>query len=209
MNLNTNLKILWDQFFIRNNLSFEQSEQFKLYYEILKKYNKLHNLTAITDFELIISDHFDDSLALCSAIDCKKINSIADVGAGAGFPGIALKIKNPHLSVVLIEVIKKKVNFLALVIDSLKLKNVEIYDLDWRTFLRKTNYSIDVFCARASLQPEELIRIFKPASPYKNAQLVYWASKNWEAPKSVSSFISNEYWYMIGNKKRKLVFFNK
>jgi len=134
---------------------------------------------------------------------------VADVGSGAGFPGIPLKIIFPHLGVVLIEVTKKKQKFLQTVINELGLEGIEVCDLDWRTFLRKTESPIEYFLTRASLDPLELSRMFKPACPYKNAGLVYWASEEWEAAPRLKEFVKKEYEYVIKRKKRKLVLLKK
>lgn len=200
---------LWAAFKERHELSDVQLESFQRYYASLLQTNDLHNLTAITDLAKVIQDHFDDSLILDQFLDCTILNSLGDVGTGAGFPALPLKIKYPHLAVVLIEVNHKKITFLEMIIDMLRLDNVEIYDLDWRTFLRKTTLNIETVCARASLHPRELIRMFKSSSPYKESTLVYWASKKW-IPNSVEiPFVQKEEWYTLGNKQRKLVFFKK
>lgn len=200
-------EVVWQAFVQRQALLPEQVVQFKRYYELLVKTNKIHNLTAIHDLATILSDHFDDSLALRQFLDLTHVNQIADIGTGAGFPAIPLKIIFPHLKLVLIEVNHKKIAFLESLTDALGLTNVTLTDLDWRTFLRQTDFPIDLFCARASLHPEELVRMFKPASPYKEAQLVYWASKHWVPTKKTVSFIEREAAYTIGNKKRRLIFF--
>jgi 16S rRNA (guanine527-N7)-methyltransferase len=200
-------EILWQKFCERQKLSSLQIEQFKNYYDLLRLANELHNLTAITDLGSVIADHFEDSLALRSFIDCHSLRTLADIGTGAGFPALPLKILFPHLSLVLIEVNHKKIDFLKRVTEELHLENVTLCDLDLRTFIRKTDYAIDLFCARASLQVEELLRIFKPSSPYKHARLVYWASDRWKADPSILHHIEREEWYSIGNKKRRLIFF--
>ena len=81
-------QILWDNFAKRNLLSSEQIDQFKKYYNLLIEHNKLYNITAITDLESIINDHFEDSLALSKAVDLNN-KVIVDVGSGGGFPGIS------------------------------------------------------------------------------------------------------------------------
>ena len=198
---------LWNQFQERYNLTDIQIAQFKHYYTQLVDTNDLHNITAITDLKAVIKYHFEDSLALGQFVDLSSCRGLADVGAGGGFPGLVLKIYYPALSVVLIEVSYKKRVFLQKIIDLLELSGVTISSLDWRTFLRKTDYSLDIFCARASLQPQELLRMFKPSSPYKNALLVYWASKIWLPDASTAPFITREQEYKVGNKQRKLIFF--
>jgi 16S rRNA (guanine527-N7)-methyltransferase len=135
----------------------------------------------------------------------QEINAIADVGSGGGFPGLPLKIKFPHLSVVLIEVNHKKVEFLETIVRKLKLDNVTISDLDWRTFLRTTSFPIDLFVSRASLHTDELVRLFKPGCIYNSSRLVYWASQEWEAGKKEIPYVKSEYSYTLGMKKRKYV----
>jgi 16S rRNA (guanine527-N7)-methyltransferase len=191
-------------------LTAEQAIKFERYLGLLIEWNKKFNLTAITDPDAIITHHFDDSLALAQHIDFNTINCTADIGTGAGFPGIPLKILFPHLTTVLIEVNNKKRTFLAHIIKELALDNVILYPLDWRTFLRATNYPIDYFFARASLQPEELVRIFKPTSPYKEATLVYWASQHWVSNKPEAPFIKTEIPYTLNaTTQRKFIFFKQ
>ncbi len=133
------------------------------------------------------------------------IKSLADIGAGAGIPSIPLKIKYPHLVLTLIEVNHKKIQFLETVAQKLGLSDIFTCDYDWRTFLRKIEEPIDFFCARASLQPEELIRMFKPSSPYKQSLLIYWASSQWEPSEEVVPYIRQDYGYKIGHKRRRLI----
>jgi 16S rRNA (guanine(527)-N(7))-methyltransferase RsmG len=196
---------LWDQFKSEYQLTDHQVEQFKQCQELLIAWNKKMNLTAITKPEDIIALHFQDSLELGKAIDMDLVASVADVGTGAGFPGIALKIKYPSIMLYLIEVNQKKITFLQELIKQLNLSDVEIYSDDWRTFLRHTSGDIDLFCARASLQPEELVRMFKPSCSYKNSKLVYWAAGDWKASAEVKKYITDEHAYSILEKKRKLV----
>ncbi len=207
--------LLWQNFANKNNLSDEQLEQFKKYYELIQDYNKQHNITAIEDLESIIRDHFQDSLALSHFIkeSDNNIKSIADVGSGAGFPAIPLKIKFKDLKVTLIEVTNKKINFLRSVIKELNLNNIETCNLDWRTFLRQSESDIDLFCARASLPVKELLRALKPNCLYKNSTIIYWASKYWQNQNldllKRTDFISKIYDYELDLKKRKLIFFSK
>jgi 16S rRNA (guanine527-N7)-methyltransferase len=191
------------------NLTKTQTDMFGRYLQLLIEWNNKFNLTAITDPKAIIQYHFNDSLALSKFIDFTTIQSTADVGTGAGFPGIPLKILFPHLHTTLIEVNNKKRTFLEHIVKQFALNNVTLYSHDWRTFLRSTNYPIDYFFARASLQPEELVRIFKPTSAYKDATLVYWASQQWVAEKIEAPFIEKEVSYTIDSKQRKFVFFKQ
>jgi 16S rRNA (guanine527-N7)-methyltransferase len=200
-------ELVWSQFAERQQLTAEQTAQFKIYYDLLIRTNDIHNLTAITDLEKVVHDHFEDSLAVRKYLDMTAISTLADIGTGAGFPAIPLKIIYPHLALILIEVNQKKIYFLELLVEELALSNVTITDVDWRTFLRKTSYSIDLFCARASLKPEELVRLFMPSSPYKDAELVYWASRHWQPDEKISQFIKRKEMYALGDKERQLIFF--
>lgn len=196
----------WQQFVADHNLTQEQAQQFAQYMDLLREASQKMSLTTITKPENIVAHHFQDSLALGQFVDMSKVKGLCDVGAGGGFPGIPLKIMYPHIKLVLIEVNQKKIRFLRKVLQELGLKKSEVYPFDWRTFLRNTEYEIDLFCARASLQPQELLRMFKPGSPYKHAQLIYWASDLWESPERVAPFVQRQEPYKIKRKKRKLVF---
>ena len=198
----------FDDFVRSEQLSSSQADAFKAYLFLLLEWNQKFNLTAITSVEEVIKFHFQDSLALDRFFDFSTIRSIADVGSGAGLPGIPLKIKYPHLKVFLIEVNNKKISFLNMIAQKLELADVETVDLDWRTFLRKTEYAIALFVSRASLAPAELIRVFKPG-PYQNARLVYWASKQWQSSEAEQHLIEKEVSYQVGNRERQLIFFKK
>ena len=197
----------WACFAQQFSLTKKQLDQFQQYEKLLREWNDKINLTAITDTSNIISDHFEDSIMLTKFVNFSKISSIADIGAGGGLPGIPLKICFPHLSLILIEVIQKKVKFLHKVIEDLELDNVEIYDKDWRTFLRKTDYDIDLFLARASISPDELVRMFKSGCVYRKSELVYWASAQWEPSKTVAPYVVQEKAYTVNNKQRRYIFF--
>ena len=101
-----------------------QLEQFYNYMSILIEWNKFMNLTGITDPEEVITKHFIDSLTVLDKID--KNASIIDVGTGAGFPGIPVKIAFPETKVVLLDSLNKRIKFLNEVIEKLELKDIEI-----------------------------------------------------------------------------------
>ncbi len=189
------------------SLTDQQIEQFKRYLVLFYQASREFNLTAITSIKDIIEHHFIDSLALMNCYDLSSISHIADVGTGGGFPGIPLKIANPHISFTLIEVSAKKAEFLRRVVQELQLENIKVEELDWRTFLRKTEYPIDLFVSRASLHTDELVRMFSPSCPYKKARLVYWASRHWHITAHEQPFFWKECSYKVQNKERKLVFF--
>ena len=106
-------------------LTEEQVQQFIKYYEMLVEKNKVMNLTAITEFDEVIEKHFLDSLSLIKVYDLKKDISVLDMGTGAGFPGIPLKIAFPELKVTLADSLNKRILFLQEVIDELHLEMIE------------------------------------------------------------------------------------
>lgn len=125
MNKNYDLTILKDGLFgLGLSLNDEQIENFVRYYELLVEWNSFMNLTAITDFKEVCVKHFIDSLSLCKAIDCGQCFSVIDIGTGAGFPGIPLKIAFPNLKITLLDSLGKRVKFLDKVIDTLGLKGI-------------------------------------------------------------------------------------
>ena len=107
------------------SLSEKQIQQFIIYYEMLVEWNEVMNLTAITEYEEVMKKHFIDSISLLKAYDVSKSTSVIDVGTGAGFPGLALKIAYPNLKVTLLDSLNKRINFLNAVIDKLALSDVE------------------------------------------------------------------------------------
>ena len=115
---------------INIEISDDQINCFEKYYELLIEKNKVMNLTAITDKEDVIVKHFIDSIALIPYLTDKGINinnklRIIDIGTGAGFPGLPLKIMMPDVKFTLLDSLNKRVSFLNEVIDELKLKDIE------------------------------------------------------------------------------------
>ena len=94
------------------SLDEKQKEQFIQFYEYLVEKNKVMNLTGITEFQEVLVKHFLDSLACVKAVDLTKVKKVMDIGTGAGFPGVPLKIAFPHLEECLLDSLKKRVNFL-------------------------------------------------------------------------------------------------
>lgn len=106
-------------------LTRTQENQLEMYYNLLIEWNNKMNLTGITERNSVYLKHFYDCITLIKAIDLTKNLKIVDVGTGAGFPGLVLKIVFPNLDVVLVDALNKRINFLNHVIESLKLENIE------------------------------------------------------------------------------------
>ncbi|WP_244611455.1 16S rRNA (guanine(527)-N(7))-methyltransferase RsmG [Candidatus Phytoplasma sacchari] len=124
------------------NLDFFQLNQLKKYYFFLKMYNKKVNLTSLLSERDIYIKHFYDSLLISKMINLKKTKYLCDLGSGAGFPGIPLKIFNPHLNVFLIESITKKTVFLNKIISILNLSNIFVFNQRIEEHKRKYNLVI-------------------------------------------------------------------
>lgn len=152
--------------------------QFEKYYEMLIEKNKVMNLTAITDFSDVVDKHFIDSVALAKYIDLSGLSSIIDIGSGAGFPGIPLKILFPHLDITLADSLNKRILFLNEVIDALGLYGVKAVHGRAEDLAMDNDYreSYDLCVSRAvanlSILSEYCIPFVKPGGyfiAYKSA----------------------------------------
>lgn len=121
-------------------LNEKQLEQFRIYYEMLVEKNKVMNLTGITEWDEVLEKHFLDSISLIRAIDLNQNIRVMDMGTGAGFPGIPLKIAFPKLNVTLADSLNKRVLFLQDVIDELGLENIEAIHGRAEDLARDKNY---------------------------------------------------------------------
>lgn len=132
-------------------LTEQQCQQFQTYYEMLIEKNKVMNLTAITEYQEVIDKHFLDSILLGTVRDLSGDLSVIDVGTGAGFPGIPLKIAYPNLKVTLLDSLNKRVKFLNEVIAELGLTDIEAIHARAEEGARKPEYreAFDLCVSRA------------------------------------------------------------
>lgn len=111
-----------------NELNIEVTEEkinkLEKFYELLIDWNNKINLTRIVEKEEVYLKHFYDSLTIVKEVDLNKVETLCDVGTGAGFPGIVLKIFYPHLKITLVDSLLKRVNYLNTIIKDLELNNI-------------------------------------------------------------------------------------
>ncbi|MGL5042119.1 MAG: 16S rRNA (guanine(527)-N(7))-methyltransferase RsmG [Culicoidibacterales bacterium] len=130
-------------------LSARQIEQFELYFEMLVEWNQKLNLTAITQKDAVYKKHFYDSLTPAFTFDFNKIESLCDVGSGAGFPSFVLKIVYPHLEITIVEALEKRIKFLEAVVEALELDNIKLVHERAEQYGRLHRQKFDVVTARA------------------------------------------------------------
>lgn len=132
-------------------LTETQKQQFNKYYELLTEWNKVMNLTGITEYDEVNEKHFVDSLAIVKAVDMNGVSSVIDIGTGAGVPGIPLKIAFPQLHVVLLDSLNKRIKFLDAVIEELGLEDIITLHGRAEDYARKEEYreKFDLCVSRA------------------------------------------------------------
>ncbi len=132
-------------------LTDRQLDQFETYYRLLVEWNEKMNLTGITEREAVYEKHFYDSLTLAEAVSFSKLQSLADIGSGAGFPSIPLAIAFPHLRVTIIDSLAKRIKFSGTVVDELQLAQVSCLHARAEDAARQKEHrdSYDIVTARA------------------------------------------------------------
>lgn len=180
-------------------LSETQIKQFEQYYDLLVEWNSFMNLTAITDWDEVIIKHFVDSLSIVRAIpNMTQVSySLIDVGTGAGFPGIPIKIAFPNIKVTLLDSLNKRVNFLNEVISVLGLKDIEAIHGRAEDFGQNPKYreSYDLVVSRAVANMAVLCELCLPYSKVDGKFISYKSEKVSEeienAKKAISTLSGN------------------
>ncbi len=150
------MKYQLDQFYfglekLNIKLSEDQVGQFLTFYEMLIEKNKVMNLTTITEFQDVVQKHFIDSLSICLKVDLNQNIQILDLGTGAGFPGIPLKIAFPELNIVLIDSLNKRIIFLQEVISKLQLKKITAVHGRAEELARKPQWKSRGYCKKETI----------------------------------------------------------
>lgn len=161
-------------------LTEKQKQQFVKFYELLVEWNKVMNLTSITEYEEVNEKHFVDSVSLVKAIDIYSVDTMIDIGTGAGFPGIPLKIVFPHLNVILLDSLNKRIKFLNNAIDELGLTDIKTIHGRAEDYAKQVEYreQFDICVSRAVANLASLseycvpyVKVGGKFIPYKSGEI--------------------------------------
>ena len=161
-----------------NEISLKYDD-FKKYFTLLVEENSKYNLTNITEEKEVFIKHFADSIYMNKIIDIDKIESICDIGSGAGFPSLPLKIVYPHLKVMIIEPTLKRVNFMKMVVEMLGLKDVTIINGRAEDVIKDYRETFDIVTARALAQMPMFLELTM-AYAKKGGFVIAYKGSNWE-----------------------------
>jgi 16S rRNA (guanine527-N7)-methyltransferase len=156
----------------------DRAEQFKIYAELIKKWNEKYNITAIDDDDGIQTHHFDDSLEAVKFIESAK--TLIDLGTGAGLPGIPLKIVLPDLQVMLVDAKRKKIAFCQEVIRALKLDGIKAIDARAEDpYVYRMLGMFDVVISRATWSLDVFVAVAAPFMD-KNSKCIAMRGAQWK-----------------------------
>lgn len=181
--------------------TIKQLEQLEKYYETLVSENKKYNLTAITNKEDVYLKHFYDSLTITKIVELDS-QSLCDIGTGAGFPGIVLKIFFPNLSITLVDSTLKKCKFLELVIKELELNKIQVLNKRAEEFSKDVREEYDIVTSRAVAPLKHLLEY---SIPLLKVNGTYIAMKS-DISKEIDGI--SRYEEKLNIKQEKLLKFN-
>ncbi|MCM3387561.1 16S rRNA (guanine(527)-N(7))-methyltransferase RsmG [Ureibacillus chungkukjangi] len=201
-------------------LSDTQIEQFNKYFELLVEWNEKMNLTAITDLEGVYLKHFYDSISASFYFDFTKVESVCDVGAGAGFPSLPIKICFPHLHVTIVDSLNKRITFLNHLSEQLQLDNVTFVHSRAEEFGQNDKYreKYDVVTARAvarlSVLSELCIPLAKEGGSFVALKAAAGPEELKDAKKAITTLgaaLKEEFSYLlpVEESERTLYIFDK
>lgn len=201
-------------------LNENQIAQFKKYFELLVEWNEKMNLTAITDQPSVYLKHFYDSISTSFYFDFSKVTSVCDVGAGAGFPSIPIKICFPHLHVTIVDSLNKRITFLNHLSDELKLDHVQFVHSRAEEFGQNPKYreQFEVVTARAvarlTVLSELCVPLVKKGGQFVALKAAAGAEELKDATKAIQTLgvkLVNEFNFLLPeeNSERTLYVFDK
>lgn len=201
-------------------LNDTQIAQFKKYFELLVEWNEKMNLTAITDLEGVYLKHFFDSISPSFYFDFTKVTTVCDVGAGAGFPSIPIKICFPHLHITIVDSLNKRITFLNHLTEELKLDNMNFVHARAEEFGQNDAYreKFDVVTARAVARLSVLSELCIPLAKEGGSFVALKAAAGEEELKDAKKAIATlgckliekfDYLLPVENSERVLYVFDK
>lgn len=202
---------------LKIELTKEAQDKLNKFYKMLVEKNKVMNLTAITAKEEVNLKHFYDSLTLVKVIDLNKELTLCDVGTGAGFPGIVLKIVFPQLKIVLIDSLNKRIEFLNEVIEKLDLKDIKAVHDRVEVYSKNNIEKFDIVTSRAVAKTNILLEMSSQLVKVDGKIILLKAECKEEIKKSLNAIKElnlslekeEEFTLPIENSKRTIVVFNK
>ncbi len=197
------------------NYSNKELDLLEMYYIFLVEYNTHTNLTTITEKEDVYNKHFYDSLMISKVIDLTKIDTVLDIGSGAGFPGVVLKIFYPNIRLTLLDSNNKKTRFLTELVAKLDLKDVNIINDRAENYMKNNLNSYDLCVSRAVAYVDIISSLSTPFIKLDGKVLLMKGDFTTEEivlkkyAKELNIKQYNEYAYQLNNQNRKIIIISK